>query len=385
MEKPIREINFNPEESSFSNVQSLDSLFTDEDIEKGPEKIEDLFEEVKEVEDIRSEEEKQAEDLIKEVSTVNKESDLEEDEDGKEPKKPVFEDSVNYKELVKEFLGDTFDSIVIEEDGVEVEKSLDDLDLDKETFLDLIKSHVESIKEEAGKDKIAVSEISDLTKKIIEIDRNGGDILEALNIKKQYQDPFSNLDLTNKDDQKRAIIYGERLAGTSDEKIAKKLKFYEFDDSLEEEAYRLKEVAEEIANKKVQDLEKNAAEQREFEKKALEKYRGDLSESLDSFQLKPSFKKKLLDISSKKNEEGRFELDDLYSKVRANPSESADLIMFLANKEEYLKQKLAPELTKKQVETQKKLRFTRRSRGDMATKPSSTKADDFLDFADLPK
>lgn len=385
MEKPIREINFNPEESSFSNVQSLDSLFTDEDIEKGPEKIEDLFEEVKEVEDIRSEEEKQAEDLIKEVSTVTKESDLEEDENSKEPKKPVFEDSVNYKELAKEFLGDTFDSIVIEEDGVEVEKSLDDLDLDKETFLDLIKSHVESIKEEAGKDKIAVSEISDLTKKIIEIDRNGGDILEALNIKKQYQDPFSNLDLTNKDDQKRAIIYGERLAGTSDEKIAKKLKFYEFDDSLEEEAYRLKEVAEEIANKKVQDLEKNAAEQREFEKKALEKYRGDLSESLDSFQLKPSFKKKLLDISSKKNEEGRFELDDLYSKVRANPSESADLIMFLANKEEYLKQKLAPELTKKQVETQKKLRFTRRSRGDMATKPSSTKADDFLDFADLPK
>ena len=385
MSKPVREINFNPEESTFSGVQDLKDLFSDEEPVKEPKDLGDLFEEVSEVEDIRSKEEKQSEDIVETIKGVVPEvdSELEEGDIEQEDILPI-ENNSPYKDLVKDLFGDTFDSIIIEEDGEEVEKSLEDLDLDKESFIDLVKSHVESVKEEVTKDKLEVKDISDITKKIIEIDKNGGNVTEALKVYQDYQDPFSTLDLTNEEDITKAIIHGERMLGTSDEEIANKLDYYEFKKTTSEEAFKLKDKIDQITAKKVEEIEQNAIKQKEFEKQALKEYRVDLSKSLDDFDLKPAFKKKLLDISSKKGDNGRFELDDLYSKVRANPVDSAELIMFLANKEEYLKQKLAPELTKKQVETQKKLRFTRKSRGDQSLKTSSSK-DDLLDMSELPK
>jgi len=380
MENNKREINFDPSENSFSGVQDLNSIFTEDEPVKQPEKLEDIFEKTEEKEQPSEVKEESSDEI--DVTTFLTEDKVEEEEP--EAIEVLKEESNPYRDLAKDFFGDTFDTIIVEEDGEEVEKSLEDLDLDKDSFLDLVKSHIEEIKAEANADKIDVKDTSDLIKKIIDIDKNGGNVTEALNVQKEYQDPFNSLDLTDEDDQKRAIILGERLAGTSDEKIAKKLKFYEFEGILSEEAFAIKEQADIIAEERLEQIKQDSIQQREYEKQALKKYRGDLSSSLDSFELKPSFKKKLLDISSRKNEEGRFELDDLYSKMRSNPTESAELIMFLANKEEYLKQKMSTEITKKQVDTQKKLRLTKRGRADNKIKASSSK-DEFLDMDDLPR
>ena len=381
-----REINFEPNKSSFSGVTDLKSIFTDDEpIDNSvPEKLGDLFEEVKEVEDIRTDKEKESKKLLEVIKSSDE--DLEKEKEEEEVEKPTleFEGSDDYKEITKELFGDSFDTIIIEENGVEVEKSLDDMDLDKETFLDLVKSHIESVKKSASDNKIETTDLSERTKRIIEIDKNGGNVTEALQVYKEYQDPFTSLDLTERDDQIKAIVHSERLLGETDEAISKKLRFYDFDKSIEEEAYRAKERIDKLTTDKVNKLEQEAIKQKEFEKEALKKYRGDLSTSLDSFELKPSYKKRLLDISSKKNENGHFELDDIYSKVRANPSESADLILFLTNKEEYLKQKMKVSTIAKQVETQQKLRLTRRGRADVNIKPSS-KTSDYIDIENLPR
>lgn len=393
MNKQEREINFNPQESNFSGVADLNDILFPDTAKSEEQKFEDKFD----IEKVEEEEDSNEEIVDTKGEAVEFDLGSEEDESIKQPdsiqdtveeeQEVQIEESTTsiYRDIVKE-LFEGYDTIIVEEEGEEVEKSLDDIDLDKETFLDMVKSKFEEIETKANEGKVTVTDVSDLTKKIIDIDKSGGNVKEALEVYETFQDPTKDLDLSIESDQEQMIIYKERLIGTSDEQIAKKLKFFKYDESLEEEAVQAKKFLDTEAKKRLDAIEENAVKQREFEKEALKKYRKDLSSSLDSFELKPSYKKHLLDISSKKNEEGRYELDDLYSKVRANPEESAELILFLANKEEYLKQKLKPELINKQVETQKKFKLARRSSSKSQVLPKNNNSEEgFIDIEDLPK
>ena len=399
-----REIDFSPNQSNFSGVTDLSSIFDLDGGEKTP-KLEDHFEISDEIKEIKDKEKKQdlltdsivgdsvedtedAFDQLDQVEEVNPEDVILNSNEG-DPSDEIdvleHKDST-YRDIAKDLFGDTFDSVIIEEDGKEVEVGLDELELDKDALVDLIKSRIDEVKEEAVANKISTDDISDLTKSIINIDKNGGDIKEALSVYETYKDPVKDLDLTLEEDQIKAIVYAERLQNTSDERIKKKIEFYGFEGSIEDEALKAKESLDKEAEQRLKAIEENAIKQKEFEVKALKQYRSDLSKSLEEFNLKPSFKKKLLDISSKKGENGGFELDDIYSKVRANPKESAELILFLTDKEEYLKQIMKSKLTEKQVEVQKQLKFARRNRESSTFKKTkSGDRKDFIDIEDLPR
>jgi hypothetical protein len=89
------------------------------------------------------------------------------------------ESSKLYKKALKETWGaDSISTIVQIVDGEEVEVSIDDIDLDEETFKLINQAKIDELKEEAVKDKISSEGVSDFTKKLIEIDKNGGDDFE---------------------------------------------------------------------------------------------------------------------------------------------------------------------------------------------------------------
>ena len=65
-------------------------------------------------------------------------------------------------------------------------------------------------------------------------------------------------------------------------------------------------------------------------------------------KLPETLSKRLIDLATKENSEGELLIDEMYNKVMQDPKEAKEVILFLADREAYLKTKMLE--TKKEVE-----------------------------------
>ena len=79
------------------------------------------------------------------------------------------------------------ENIVIDGEEVPFEKA----DITDEMFAQIAKFQNDEIKEGLLKDKVETKGISDFTKKLIEIEKNGGDVNQAIHVYRTLQDPLS--------------------------------------------------------------------------------------------------------------------------------------------------------------------------------------------------
>jgi hypothetical protein len=305
------------------------------------------------LEDFNSELEEEKEE-VKEEIVDEEEDNTSEVEVKKEEKKVSFEtneSSENYKTLLKGMWGDTIGTIVQEVDGEEVEVSIDDMDIDEEMFQTIIQSKIEQEKEIAGKNKISTEGISDFAKSLIEIDRNGGDISELLEMKRAYSDPLDNLDISTLEGQKSAIYLRKKAADPNqdDEEILLLIDAYEKRGVLEEKAEVAERELREAFEMQIEARKRAAIEHQEARKKMLDDYRKDLKGQVSNqFTLNDNVIKKLVNIATRSNEDGVFELDSRYSEYRRDPEKAARLALFLLDEDEYIKQ-----VSSKEVKTEK--------------------------------
>jgi hypothetical protein len=325
-------------ESKLSGKQT-DSFFP------GLDSFEDEVEEKEEVVD-------QNEDDEEGESEVESEPKVEE----KEVKVTKNESSENYKNLLKGMWGDSIGTIVQEIDGEEVEVSIDEMDIDEEMFQTIIQSKIEHEKESAGKNKISTEGISDFAKSLIEIDRNGGDISELLEMKRAYSDPLDNLDISTPDGQKQAIYLRKKAADPNqdDDEIILLIDAYEKKGILEEKAEIAEKELRDAFEMQVEARKKAAIDAQEARKKMLEDYRKDLKGQVSNqFTLNDTVIKKLVNIATKSDDEGRFELDSRYSEYRRDPQKAARLALFLLDEEEYIKQVSSKEVKNEKLKSAK--------------------------------
>lgn len=290
---------------------------------------------------------------IKEEPVVDPTPDPKEDKKGEENVVDVNQDQVetpvvNYRKVLdalssRGIIPDLKDVVFSGENGEEI--TINDLDFSKEDSLcDILSTVLESQKEDIVKDKIDVTSVSDITKKLIQADKAGANIVDIL---KQYDTnvaPIEKLDIENKADQIKIVRHYVDLLGLPKDEADEFFKgiINKGEEYVEAKAIKYKAELDKRMDDIIQQRTKEAAEKKAKDAEDFRMYKKDLKSSIQAkYQLNDTMVSKALDFALKPSESNPG-ITKAFNRVREmmmNPEEAPDLIMFLMNPGEFIKQK----------------------------------------------
>lgn len=290
---------------------------------------------------------------IKEELVVDPTPDPKEDKKGEENVVDVNQDQVetpviNYRKVLdalssRGIIPDLKDVVFSGENGEEI--TINDLDFSKEDSLcDILSTVIESQKEDIVKDKIDVTSVSDITKKLIQADKAGANIVDIL---KQYDTnvaPIEKLDIENKADQIKIVRHYVDLLGLPKDEADEFFKgiINKGEEYVEAKAIKYKAELDKRMDDIIQQRTKEAAEKKAKDAEYFRRYKKDLKSSIQAkYQLNDTMVSKALDFALKPSESNPG-ITKAFNRVREmmmNPEEAPDLIMFLMNPGEFIKQK----------------------------------------------
>lgn len=290
---------------------------------------------------------------IKEKPVVDPTPDPKEDKKGEEnvvdvKQDPVETPVVNYRKVLdalssRGIIPDLKDVVFSGENGEEI--TINDLDFSKEDSLcDILSTVLESQKEDIVKDKIDVTSVSDITKKLIQADKAGANIVDIL---KQYDTnvaPIEKLDIENKADQIKIVRHYVDLLGLPKDEADEFFKgiINKGEEYVEAKAIKYKAELDKRMDDIIQQRTKEAAEKKAKDAEDFRRYKKDLKSSIqEKYQLNDTMVSKALDFALKPSESNPG-ITKAFNRVREmmmNPEEAPDLIMFLMNPGEFIKQK----------------------------------------------
>jgi hypothetical protein len=290
---------------------------------------------------------------IKEEPVVDPTPDPKEDKKGEEnvvdvKQDPVETPVVNYRKVLdalssRGIIPDLKDVVFSGENGEEI--TINDLDFSKEDSLcDILSTVLESQKEDIVKDKIDVTSVSDITKKLIQADKAGANIVDIL---KQYDTnvaPIEKLDIENKADQIKIVRHYVDLLGLPKDEADEFFKgiINKGEEYVEAKAIKYKAELDKRMDDIIQQRTKEAAEKKAKDAEDFRRYKKDLKSSIQAkYQLNDTMVSKALDFALKSSESNPG-ITKAFNRVREmmmNPEEAPDLIMFLMNPGEFIKQK----------------------------------------------
>lgn len=290
---------------------------------------------------------------IKEDPVVDPTPDPKEDKKGEENVVDVNQDQVetpviNYRKVLdalssRGIIPDLKDVVFSGENGEEI--TINDLDFSKEDSLcDILSTVLESQKEDIVKDKIDVTSVSDITKKLIQADKAGANIVDIL---KQYDTnvaPIEKLDIENKADQIKIVRHYVDLLGLPKDEADEFFKgiINKGEEYVEAKAIKYKAELDKRMDDIIQQRTKEAADKKAKDAEDFRRYKKDLKSSIQAkYQLNDTMVSKALDFALKPSESNPG-ITKAFNRVREmmmNPEEAPDLIMFLMNPGEFIKQK----------------------------------------------
>lgn len=290
---------------------------------------------------------------IKEELVVDPTPDPKEDKKGEENVVDVNQDQVetpvvNYRKVLdalssRGIIPDLKDVVFSGENGEEI--TINDLDFSKEDSLcDILSTVLESQKEDIVKDKIDVTSVSDITKKLIQADKAGANIVDIF---KQYDTnvaPIEKLDIENKADQIKIVRHYVDLLGLPKDEADEFFKgiINKGEEYVEAKAIKYKAELDKRMDDIIQQRTKEAAEKKAKDAEDFRRYKKDLKSSIQAkYQLNDTMVSKALDFALKPSESNPG-ITKAFNRVREmmmNPEEAPDLIMFLMNPGEFIKQK----------------------------------------------
>lgn len=290
---------------------------------------------------------------IKEEPVVDPTPDPKEDKKGEENVVDVNQDQVetpviNYRKVLdalssRGIIPDLKDVVFSGENGEEI--TINDFDFSKEDSLcDILSTVLESQKEDIVKDKIDVTSVSDITKKLIQADKAGANIVDIL---KQYDTnvaPIEKLDIENKADQIKIVRHYVDLLGLPKDEADEFFKsiINKGEEYVEAKAIKYKAELDKRMDDIIQQRTKEAAEKKAKDAEDFRGYKKNLKSSIQAkYQLNDTMVSKALDFALKPSESNPG-ITKAFNRVREmmmNPEEAPDLIMFLMNPGEFIKQK----------------------------------------------
>lgn len=363
-------------QKSAEEISSSNELEAKTELEKALKKEDDIFTDLiigSTEDDIKADNEKASEINI----TEDKEEEEEEiiptgSKSSSEEQENETESSRLYKKALKDTWGsDAISTIVQIIDGEEVEVSIDDIDLDEETFKLINQAKIDELKEEAVKDKISSEGVSDFTKKLIEIDKNGGDVKELLQIRSNFLDPLEGLDTSVVEDQREIVYLRNMAAGLDEDSTLRLIKSYEEEGTLSDVAEDSYNKLREAIDKKLEDEVRISQENKKKAEDNFKKYAADLKTELKKFELKDAAKKKIVDFATTIKDNGKLAIDEVYNEWRMNPEKSSMLALFMLDEEEFISQLTSKAVRETQLNAAKKLKIIPKSNSSIEVQKTS--------------
>lgn len=292
--------------------------------------------------------------------------DLEKDKKKAEPQEPetkiTLDNSDNtYLDIVKEKLdsGEWEDLVIEDEDGNEVRLS-ELKDIDKDTFKALEKE-IKTQKDTEFKEKyVSVDGLDEVKKRLINIVKEGDlELAKALfQNPAALQEPFQGYDADN-DDHNEDVLdwYYQKALGHSPKEAAALVKAAKEDLTLDVKAqkiveYQRNQFYENLKNREQQILAEKAKEQ-----ETLKEYRKNLAAELKQEGLSENLTRKFVDVATKTDKTGNYEIDSIYDEWMSDPKKAKELIYFMLDKENYLKKVTSSVKKDVQLDTLKRIKI----------------------------
>lgn len=310
-------------------------------------------------------------DETPEEKLAREKAESEAEDDGEEE----TETSVALKTSLTAILGDSVTHIIQEDaDGKEVEVAIADLEMDQEMYNDILVNRLTQVEEEAKKDKIDKSKVSDFAQRLLDIDQNGGDIADLIKTKVNTIDPLDALDLEKPEDQKKAIFMRLKAGEQHSELDIKRLiKAYEEEGILQATAVTSDAELRTAVEGQTKRAELKADDDKKTKAGLMKRYKTDLRKNMDQFELKDSIKDKIVRAATKLGKKGQFEIDDLYFNMKGEPKKMAQMALFMLDEEEFFKQATKDSKKDAQVSTAKTMKLVKKAGAGSTTK-KNTKA-----------
>jgi hypothetical protein len=363
-------------QKSAEEISSSNELEAKLELEKAFKKEDDIFTDLV----IGSTEDDIKEDKQK-ISEVKITEDVEEKEEeiipigskaAGEEQENETESSRLYKKALKDTWGtDEISTIVQIVDGEEVEVNIEDIDLDEETFKLITQAKIEELKEEAIKGKISADGASEFALKLLEIDKNGGEIKDLLRIKTDFLDPLEGLDTSVVEDQREIVYLRNMAAGLDEDSTLRLIKSYEEEGTLSDVAEDSYNKLREAIDKRLEDEVKISQENKKKAEDNFKKYAADLKIELKKFELKDAAKKKIVDFATAIKENGKLAIDEVYNEWRMNPEKSSMLALFMLDEEEFISQLTSKAVRESQLNAAKKLKIIPKSNSNIEVQKTS--------------
>lgn len=305
---------------------------------------------------------------------------------------------INYKEVLLDmFDASSLPTLELEEDGEVRAVSISDIDeLDHETYLQVLKTGIETLKEDAVKDKVTLSSLSPFLQNAITAEKEGLSSKPSVDFYTEHEKPLEAFDMDTEDGQEAFLIHYRQKYHNDSERTAKVVvNAWKQDGELEQKVKdadsSLKTWIQAQADKQKEDLTTAA----KTAKENLVKFVANAKSTLDTFELNQKAKDLVLEKMTRVVEGNRYEIDALYLEARKDPEKSALLAFFLSQPEEFKAQIASKKVTENQIKTGKTIRILKSGEGvDLnnksvsASKPStnvkSKKAEEVEAAIDAP-
>lgn len=292
--------------------------------------------------------------------------DLEKDKSKTEPKEPETKITLDnpentYLDIIKEKLdsGEWQDVVIEDEDGNEVRLS-ELKDIDKDTFKALEKE-IKTQKDAEFKEKyVSIDGLDEVKKRLINIVKEGDlELAKALfQNPAALQEPFQGYDADN-DDHNEDVLdwYYQKALGHSPKEAAALVKAAKEDLTLDVKAqkiveYQRNQFYENLKNREQQILAEKAKEQ-----ETLKEYRKNLTAELKQEGLSETLTRKFVDVATKTDKTGNYEIDTIYDEWMSDPKKAKELIYFMLDKENYLKKVTSSVKKDVQLDTLKRIKI----------------------------
>lgn len=236
---------------------------------------------------------------------------------------------------------------------------------DKDSFLDLIENVIKEKESGLLKDKIDTSSISDFTRQLIEAEKSGANVNQIIGVYRQYQAPIQDLDLSVKEDQMKVIRHFVNSLPISDEEKEEQLEIYksQSDEYIEAKAKKFKGILDVKMNEYIQKQKQDAEKRKKEDEEANRRYRKDLRTEFNSaYELNEKMLSRLTDFAMKVDDKGETGVLRTFKESMRDPKKAVDLIMYLMNPDEFIKQKSNKRVKQEQIKVIKMLGRTNKSR-----------------------
>jgi|Laugrespbdmm15dd_1035085.scaffolds.fasta_scaffold06041_2 hypothetical protein len=301
------------------------------------------------------------------------------------PKKEDKEEKISftnndavYFDIIKDRLdsGEWEDVLIETEDGTE--KLLSELDsIDKDTFKNLENAIKEQKAEEFKSKYVEIDGLDEVKKRLINIVKSG-DLELAKSLfenPESLKEPFQGYDEDN-DAHNTDVLgwYYQKIMGHSPSEARALVESSKKDLTLDVKAQKIVEYQRQQFYKGLENKEQELIEDQKEEQERIKEYRKGLAQEFKTEGVSESLTRKFVDVATKKDQNGSFEIDNIYEEWMNDPKKARELIQFMLDKDTYIKKVTSETKKNVQLENLKKIKIVQDTTKVSRTKQEETSA-----------